>query len=192
MSEGQTAPTMTAEQLAALDRMAQEFKAKDAEKAHNDMVENLCKSNDSFKTLHDKYKDEIFALNPTLKQTNDPNQFLTTFSTAATILFERDKKISASTTQTTTQTAAATTTPQTQTTTELDKPIPQGNGTFKNKAGEVVDEKGMKLLGEDVRLADLRNLEIPTDAAIDNATKARLQGIRTAQQGIKRFERPTW
>lgn len=192
MSEGQSAPTMTAEQLAALDRMAQEFKAKDAEKAHNDMVENLCKSNESFKTLHDKYKDEIFALNPTLKQTNDPNQFLTTFSTAATILFERDKKISASTTQTTTQTAAATTTTQTQTTTELDKPIPQGNGTFKNKAGEVVDEKGMKLLGEDVRLADLRNLEIPADAAIDNATKARLQGIRTAQQGIKRFERPTW
>lgn len=188
MSEGQpVVPTMTAEQLAALDRMAQEFKAKDAEKAHNDMVENLRKSNESFKTLHDKYKDEIFALNPTLKQTNDPNQFLTTFSTAATILFERDKKINAAPAP-----APAPVTPQNQTPTELDSPIPQGNGTFKNKAGEVVDEKGMKLLGEDVRLADLRNLEIPADAAIDNATKARLQGIRTAQQGIKRFERPTW
>lgn len=184
-----TTSPLTPAQQAALDRMAATFAAQDAEKAHNDMVENLRKSNESFKTLHDKYKDEIFALNPTLKQTNDPNQFLTTFSTAATILFERDKKISAAPAPTP---APATTTTQTQITTELDKPIPQGNGTFKNKAGEVVDEKGMKLLGEDVRLADLRNLEIPADAAIDNATKARLQGIRTAQQGIKRFERPTW
>jgi hypothetical protein len=186
MSE-QTTPTLTPEQIAknqeTLDRIAREYEQKDAQKKHDDMIADLCATNPAFKNLHDKYRNEIFTLNPNLKSITDKNQMLATFVPAAELLSEKDKKIV--TPPTPEQKPAATTTP-------LDQPIPQGNGTFKNQAGEVTDEKGVKLLSENVRLQDARNLEVPLDSSVDNATKARVIATREAQKNIVRFERPTW
>lgn len=176
-------PERIAQNQATIDRLDKEYAEKDAQKKHDDMVTDLCATNPAFKNLHDKYKSEVFILNPALKTITDKNQMIAAFIPSAEILSERDKKIEAMP-----HVPAATDT-KTATTPELDKPLPQANGTFKNKAGEVTDEKGNAMLSDDVRLFDARKIEIPTDGSIDKATGARLKGMRAAQSQVVRTER---
>jgi len=178
-------PEQIAQNQAVLDRLNKEYAEKDAQKKHDDMIADLCATNPAFKNLHDKYKSEIFTLNPTLKTITDKNQMIAAFIPSAEILSERDKKIEAMPKAPVTPEPA----PATDTPPELDKPLPQANGTFKNKAGEVTDEKGNALLSDDVRLFDARKIEIPVDGSIDKATGARLKQMRAAQLQIVRPER---
>lgn len=177
-------PEQIAQNQAVLDRIAKEFAEKDAQKKHDDMVADLCATNPAFKNLHDKYKNEIFTLNPTLKTITDKNQMIAAFIPSAEILSERDKKISSSATTTASDTTKTDTIP------ELDKPLPQANGTYKNKDGEAVDKDGNKLLAEGLSIPDYRKTDIPTDAA--PAVQARLTFAKNGQNQVQRFEKPKW
>jgi len=170
---------------AVLDKLVREDEEKQRAVQHEAMLNDL-KKDEKFKIIFDKYGAEIFNLNPTLKTNLDSKSFRETFITAADVLLERDKKIQASTATTTTQT----TTTQPPANPELDKPVPVGNGVFKNAKGEVTDGNGMRLVSETVRIPDVRDAEMDADAT--PVEKARLETIREAQKTVKRFERPVW
>ena len=179
-------PEQIAQNQAVLDRLNKEYAEKDAQKKHDDMIADLCATNPAFKNLHDKYKSEIFTLNPTLKTITDKNQMIAAFIPSAEILSERDKKIEAMPkAPVTPEPAPAPVTPP-----ELDKPLPQANGTFKNGKGEAVDKDGNKLLAENLSIPDYRNSEIPADAAL--VVQARLNFAKNGQNQVRRFEKPTW
>jgi hypothetical protein len=175
-------PEQIAQNQAVLDRIAKEFAEKDAQKKHDDMVAELCATNPAFKNLHDKYKSEIFTLNPTLKTITDKNQMIAAFIPSAEILSERDKKI----------VPPPPPPPEKKEpdNPELDKPLPQANGTYKNKDGEAVDKDGNKLLAEGLSIPDYRKTDIPTDAA--PAVQARLNFAKNGQNQVQRFEKPKW
>lgn len=180
-------PAISPEQVAndrkLLDELAAERVAKAAAKAHDDMVADLCATDSSFKPLWEQYKNDVMTLKPSLKTITDKKQFINEFLAPATLLSERDKKIAA-------QTTASAVAPVTADNPELDRPLPQANGTYKNGHGDVVDKDGMKLLSEKVNLPDLRDYAIPTDAA--PAVQARLAFAKEGQKAVKSFEKPKW
>lgn len=172
-----------AERNARLERLAREQDAADAAKAREAMLQDAIANTPGFKNLYDKHWKEIVTLNPALATVSDKKQMLDMFLPAAELLAEKEKKIS------------STVTPPSDTTKkddniELDKPLPQPNGTYKNKDGEAVDKDGNKLLAEGLSIPDYRKAEIPTDAA--PAVQARLVFAKNGQNQVKRFEKPTW
>lgn len=177
-------PEQIAQNQAVLDRLNKEYAEKDAQKKHDDMVNELCATNPAFKNLHDKYKSEIFTLNPALKTMTDKNQMIAAFIPSAEILSERDKKIEAMPKAPAASDTGKTDNPQ------LDAPLPQANGTFKNGNGEAVDKDGNKLLAEGLSIPDYRKAEIPSDAT--PVVQARLNFAKNGQAQVRRFEKPTW